>query len=269
MTPVEKRFGRFSIFYYSSFLDPRALLDALSRAEPVEGKGRGGIKVAEVAGLKLVARKYVHGGLFRALTRDLFLSGDRAVSEAETLNHLRTRGLPAVAPFCVIVEHLFLTRRLHLVTHLEEGAVELLDHLAACTRRERLRYVRGLAELLWLMKQAGVYHPDFHLRNVLLVPGGRLVFLDFDRARVGPVSDADMKATFRRLERFADKMTVEGKLKTGNEEKVLFLRAYARLSGVDFAREMQAAARRTSCLNRLGWFFESLLYGRKGERIGG
>lgn len=262
MAPIQKRFGRFTILYYSSTLEPVVLFDALSRAVPVGGRGRGGIRVAEAQGLKLVSRKYTHGGLFRALTRDLFLDEGRAASEAEIMDHLLAKGFPTIRPFCVVVERLFLVKRLHLVTYMEEGSVELLERLQGCAKRKRLRYAQRLAGLLWQMKQAGVYHPDFHLRNVLVAPGDRLVFLDFDRAREKPVTDGDMKSMFRRLARFADKMVGQGKLKAIEEEKAIFLRTYARLSGVDFSPEMEAAARRTSYRNRLGWFVESILYGR-------
>jgi tRNA A-37 threonylcarbamoyl transferase component Bud32 len=262
MAPLEKRTGRFTIFYYSSLLEPEALLRALSRGRMVEGRGRGGIKIIEAGGLKLVSRKYVHGGLFRAFTRDLFLWQNRATSEAEIMAHLGEKGFPVVVPFCAIVERLFLVKRLYLVTYLQEGAVELLEYFQRSTRKERLRCVRRLAELLWLLKQADVYHPDFHLRNVLVVPGNRLAFLDFDRARKRPVNDRDMNAMFRRMGRFADKMVRQGLLDTNDEEKTLFLRTYARLSGRDFTEEMRAAARRTSYLNRLGWFIEWLLFRR-------
>ena len=115
---------------------------------------------------------------------------------------------------------------------------------------------------MWMLKQADVYHPDFHLRNVLVTPGSKLVSLDFDRARRRPVNDEDMKSMFRRLGRFADKMVRQGLLDTDDQEKALFLRTYARLSGVDLTEDLAATARRNSYLNRLGWFVESLFYGR-------
>ncbi len=262
MAPFEKRIGRFTIHYYSSHIEAEALLEAISRAPVIEGRGRGGIKIIEAGGLKLVSRKYMHGGFFRALTRDLFLRQGRATSEAEILAHLTREGFPAVAPFCTIAERLFLLKRLHLVTYLQEGAVELLEYLPRSTRKERLRCVSKLAELLWLMKCSDVYHPDFHLRNVLVKPGDRLVFLDFDRAHHRSVTDGDMKSMFRRMERFVDKMARQGRLDASDEEKALFLRTYARLSGVDFTEEMRASGRRTSYINRLGWFVESLFYRR-------
>ena len=262
MTPFVERLGRFTISYYSSHVEPRALLGAISRAELVGGKGRGGIKIFEAGGLRLVSRKYMHGGLLRAFTRDLFLRPARATKEAEIMAYVREKGLPAAAPFCAIEERLFPVCRIYLVTYLQEGAVELLDHLRQSTRRERLRCSRRLAELMWLMKESGVFHPDFHLKNVLVTPGKRLVFLDFDRSRRRTVSDRDMKSMFRRLARFADKMVLQGRLDGSDEEKALFVRTYARLSGTDPDGWMRGGGRRTY-LNRLGWLVESLLYGRR------
>ena len=218
------------------------LLPALGKAGVVEDRGRGGIRIFEAGGQRLVSRKYMHGGLFRALTRDLFLWQSRATSEGSIMARLREKGFPVAAPFCAIVERLFFVKRLHLVTYLQEDTVELLDHLRRLTRKERLRCVRKLAELLWGLKQADVYHPDFHLRNVLVAPGTKLVFLDFDRARMRPVSDRDMKAMFLRIGRFVDKQVRQGQFDTNDEEKTLFLRAYARLSGRDLTPEMRAGA---------------------------
>ena len=47
---------------------------------------------------------------------------------------------------------------------------------------------------------------------------------------------------FWRLNRYTDKMEREGRLKVGAKEKLLFLRAYGRLSGVDMAGRMAAKA---------------------------
>ena len=269
MVPLKERFGRFTLFFYSSPIPAPTLIETISRAEVTADKGRGGIRIFEAGGARLVSRKYVHGGLFRAFTRDLFLSRGRATREADIMAYLQEKSFPTVVPYCAIVERLFLVKRLHLVTYLEEGAVELLDQLRQSSRRERLRWVRRLALIMWLMKEAGVFHPDFHLRNVLVVPGGRLVFLDFDRARKRSVSDRDMRTMFLRLERFADKMVRQGRLDGDEEEKLFFLRTYGRLSGVDFIDAMREGARRASFSNRLGWFVESLLYRRPSPPGGG
>ena len=75
---------------------------------------------------------------------------------------------PAAAPFAAVIEKLFIFKRLYLITLFEEDAAALLDYLQTCKERERMRVAVGLAELLWGLHQAGVYHRDLHLRNVLV-----------------------------------------------------------------------------------------------------
>jgi len=263
MAAPETRSGRFSFIPYSPLFEPASFLKALSSGELVEGKGRGGVRIVEACGSKLVVRKYFHGGLFRALTRDLFVSRGRVVSEGEIMAYLRERGFPVAKPFCAVVEVRIGAKRLYLATVLEENAVNLLEYLEGCSgERQRMRLAWKLARLMWLLQQSGVYHPDFHLRNVLVTKDKELVLLDFDRARRQTVGTRDMKSMFARLGRFVAKMERQGRLKVGGREKAMFLRAYARLSGCDLTAEMARSARRSAVFHRIGWLAESLLYGR-------
>jgi len=190
--PLEKRIGRFSLFCYAPLSDPPSFMQALGNAPVIQGKGRGGIKIVEAGGMKLVARKYVHGGLFRSFTRDVFVGEGRAVCEAEIMAFLRGKGVPVVQPFCAVIERRPLFKRLHLVTILQEDTVNLLEYLDGSTEKQRMRIARKLAQLLWLLQQAGVFHPDLHLGNVLVTPDKTLVFVDFDRARRKTVKRGDM-----------------------------------------------------------------------------
>jgi tRNA A-37 threonylcarbamoyl transferase component Bud32 len=258
---TQQTVGKFTVVYYSSAPDPVAFLRTLADAPVIPGQGRGGISMIEAEGQKLVARKYIHGGLFRILTGDLFLKRRRATAEADIMNYLGNAGFPVVKPFSVVTERRSFAWRLHLVTILEEGAVDLLRQFPSLSQRRRLRIVTQLAESLWRLQQAGVYHPDLHLRNVLVATDGRLVFLDFDRALRKTIGRKEMKSMFLRLGRFVDKMERQGRFSVSVLEKALFLRSYARLSGEDLTHELAESARRASFRHRIGWFIESLLYG--------
>jgi hypothetical protein len=65
---------------------------------------------------------------------------------------------------------------------------------------------------------------------------------------------------FGRLGRFVDKMDRQGRFSATGLEKALFLRTYARLSGVDLTKSLADSATRTGVRHRIGWFIESLLY---------
>jgi hypothetical protein len=53
-----------------------------------------------------------------------------------------------------------------------------------------------------------------------------------------------------------------GELKVDEREQLLFLRTYERLSRRSMINEMQKKMKRKGFLHRIGWFIESLLYGR-------
>lgn len=263
MTPLEKRIGRYHIFYYASSIESDALLKCLLAAPLVQGRGRGGIRLIDIDGIRLVAREYTHGGLFRVFTRDLFIDEGRATAEARIMAYLREASFPVVAPFCAVVEKGIIFSRLYLMTIFEENAVSLLDYIRQATGRQRLRMAKRLAEALWRLERSGVYHPDLHLGNVLVRPDGNLVFLDFDRARRGAVTAIDTVAMMRRLGRFVDKLERKKLLQCTNADRVLFLRTYERLSGRELLPAMAAMRGTRSVLHRMGWFVESFLYGGK------
>jgi len=96
------------------------------------------------------------------------LNAGRATSEAEIMRYLKERGFPVAAPFAAVIEKVFVLRRFYLITVFEEDAVGLLEYLQTCKKREKMRAIVRLAELLWGLQQAGVYHRDLHLRNVLV-----------------------------------------------------------------------------------------------------
>jgi 3-deoxy-D-manno-octulosonic acid kinase len=259
---IQEHVGKTTLTFFSSPRAPSSFLRDLTKGATVRGKGRGSIRVFLSEGLKLAVREYRHGGLFRVFTGKRFISSRRAIEEAEVMAHLRESGFPVIEPFCVLAErHIFFVG-IHLITVYEENQGEMLDSLKVGSPKDRLRMAKKLAETMVLLERAGVYHPDLHLRNVLVVPRGELVFLDFDRARRQTIREKDMIAMFRRLARYADKMERQGQLQSTAKERALFLRAYCRLSGRDLTASMIASERRRM-MSRVGWFFESLFYGRQ------
>ena len=262
MNRVGEESGKFRVFYYGEPVDTGVLLKALREARVLENRGRGGIKFLDVGEKKLVCRKYLHGGLFRALTKDLFMSDSRCRAEAHIMHTLARQGFPVAEAFCAISETAGPMKRLYLVTHLVENSKSLLDYLKESGSRVRLRTVRRFAQLLWDLERTGVYHPDLHLNNVLVTPRGELFFLDFDRARRKEITSADVEGMLWRLLRFTDKMEKQGKFRAEEREKILFVRTYERLSGHSIEKVMAQKMRRKNYIHRLGWFVEALLYGR-------
>ena len=256
-----ERYRTFLVTCYAKSVPASELIEKMLRAPSIQHEGRAGIRILDVAGTKLVCRKYSHGGLFRAFTRDLFFSARRSTQEVEVMLRLKQDGFPVITPFATITESGTLRKRLYLCTLLEEGATDLLEYLKRSEKKARLRVVRRFAELLWELERAGVYHPDLHLKNVVLTPGGKMLFLDFDKASRRPIGKKQAESMLWRIARYVDKMQRQGDLRIDDRERALFLRTYERLSKRSIIPEMQKQLRRRTWLYRAGWFVESLLYG--------
>jgi tRNA A-37 threonylcarbamoyl transferase component Bud32 len=174
---------------------------------------------------------------------------------------LKQSGFPVITPFATITELGSFRKRLYLCTLLEEGATNLLEYLKRSGKKARLRAVKRFAELLWELERAGVYHPDLHLKNVVLTPDGNMLFLDFDKASKRLIGQKDVESMFWRLARYVAKMQRQGDLRVEDREKALFLQTYERLSKRPVTEAMQRSLKRKDYMHRMGWWIESLFYG--------
>ena len=259
MVSTEK-YRTFLVTYYAEPVPASELIEKMLGARTLEREGRAGIRIFEVAGNKLACRKYAHGGLLRAFTRDVFFSARRNSQEAEVMLLLKQSGFPVISPFATITELGTLRKRLYLCTALEERATNLLEYLKQSGTKARLRAAKRFGELLWGLEKAGIYHPDLHLKNVVLTSAGKMLFLDFDRASRRLIGQKQVESMFWRLARYVDKMQKLGELRIGEREKTLCLRAYERASKRSIITRMQKQMRKRTWLHRAGWFVESLLY---------
>jgi tRNA A-37 threonylcarbamoyl transferase component Bud32 len=253
--------GEFTLYFASEVIDPDLLIDACLKAKPVQGKGRGGIKLITLKDRRLVCRKYVHGGLFRGITRDLFFSQKRALEEMEMLSYLEEKGFPVVHPLCVLARRHWVTKSPYLLTIYEDDTRDLFEFLKTVDRKARFRLIRELARSFWMLENLGVYHPDLHLNNILVSRDRGLVFLDFDQAQQKEVTKNDVQKMFWRLDRFVEKMSKKGYIDLDIKDRLMFLRSYSRLSGYDIVSVMQRKLKSQRLLQRLGWFIDSIFYG--------
>jgi hypothetical protein len=259
---IQRRTGKFIFHCYSDIDNPDAFLKAMRKASVIPGAGRGGTGIFEWCGLTLVTRQYRHGGLFRAMTGNCFFSATRALVEAQITKYLHDENFPTVEPFCVIEEHRFLCTHLYFVTLFQENKGDLLNCLRSGSTWQRRHMVKRFAQTVRLMEQLGVYHPDLHLKNVLVAADGGLVFLDFDRAERGHIGQHDVIAMMRRLGRFVDKIEKEGRFSVTSLEKALFVRIYERMSGYKLVSAV-APSKTRMILRRWGWLMESFFYRKR------
>lgn len=158
-------------------LHTRGELPLEGEAEGLAGAfGRGGVlRLGEV-----VLRPYRRGGLVRFFTEDRYLDARRFADEFTVHRLLWAVGFPTVEPLGygyrrrrLGVEGVYLTRRAEAVPwpRAWDRTPELLPEL--------LRLLKVLAD--W-----GLHAPDLNATNVLLGEEGRVLLLDWDRARWRP-----------------------------------------------------------------------------------
>lgn len=249
--------------------DFRGLLEELCRAKVTIEKGRAGIKVFNFKGFNIACRQYVHGGLLRVVTRDLFFSAKRAIHEMEMLLYLRNLNIPVVKPLCIIEEETHIFRKLFILTYFEDGAKNLPEYLQYADKRHRIRIFKKMANLFRMLENASVYHPDLHLDNILVkvksLPSdlidSELILVDFDKARFKYLTKEVVEDMLWRINRYAEKLEKKGTLRIDFKEKLLFLKTYERLSGNEIINSMKNKYRYKKILSRIGWKLEKLLYG--------
>jgi len=152
-------------------------------------------KPAWLNGGTAVVRAFVHGGLLRGATRDLFLGKARMARELYVYLHALSRGVPTCEPIGLRIEKLFGPFvRAHYVSVKIEGAADLLElcksicageqHVSAAKRR---LLINRIACAIAAMHDAGICHADLNLKNILvknLACEPEVFIIDFDKAQV-------------------------------------------------------------------------------------
>ena len=256
------RHGKYTLVSREGGTSPAALVGQMAAPQGEIKKGRGSVKIISLGGRLLACRKYVHGGLLRAFTGEVFFTSKRAEREFETTVYLEENSFPVVSPLGYLVENKGTAKSLYFLSFFEDNQGDLLELLKKGSAKARLRAARDLSRLLAMMGKLGVYHPDMHLQNVLVTSRG-LVFLDFDKAYRKKVTKKDMERMFWRLNRFAEKKERAHELIISGKEKMFFLRVFERSWGEKITDDMLKRLEGKRRAYRLGWFLESMLYGNR------
>jgi 3-deoxy-D-manno-octulosonic acid kinase len=256
--------------------DPEALL--LQHGDKAQFmKGRGilvALPLDEKGGEKMVIRHYEHGGIFRAVTGDLFLFGSRPLRELIITETARKAGLPTMEILVAIKRRVFWPLyRGDLVSKEIPNSIDLIQYLFQWGKTkteeklaEKRELIRQAGRLVREMHEVGIYHSDLHLKNFIVEMEdgglGSLHIIDFDRSTIiHPLASNKWFANLMRLDRSVEKWRLKG-LWITRTDRFRFLRSY--LEG-DAEREALVRAyvkkyRRRRRRYRMGWAIERLLY---------
>lgn len=225
--------------------------------------GRGAPGVFDFGGNTFVIRQYLHGGWLRGITKGAFLGEGRAFDELDTTLYLEESGFPVVKPFGYISRRSILTNELFFITFFIDQARDLVGYFRSSHARERLRMAKKLAIYFYRLGKLGVYHPDLHLKNVLVDKDDDLLFLDFDKAHRKNITLDDYEKMFWRLDRYVRKYCEFFGHPVNDRERLIFLRTFEHFSGQKIISKMQENRDKKERSARLGWLIDRMLYKRK------
>ncbi len=169
--------------------------------------GRGvclSVPVKEGSAERFVIRDYRHGGLLGKLLRGVFCDGDRPLNEVCINEIALQKGVPSAEVIAITKKKLCGPfYRARFITREIPGAVDLLQFLQETPletiQQSKHAIIRALVKLIRTMHDAGIYHADLHLKNILLKQEASEAFsayiIDLDKSFV------------------VDKLTVEQRMK--------------------------------------------------------
>jgi len=168
--------------------------------------GRGIVMRFAVEDGSAILRTYRRGGAVRRVLPEGWCWGLRPLQELMVLDHLHRSGLSVPEPLGAAWWRKGLLLHGRIAMRCIE-AVDLLEYLSS--RPEAADYwLEQTGRTIRAMHDLGVYHADLQVRNVLIAED-KPYLIDFDRARLGEMSDEARARNLLRLRRSFQKHGLE------------------------------------------------------------
>ena len=170
---------------YAGLSEPISWFDPFNpalHAQAVSSGGRAGAWFIRIAAQACVLRFYRRGGFAAKILRDQYLwlgtARTRALSEFSLMQSMSLAGLPVPMPLAAAIWRHGLIYRQALIPATVEGAspLALMPDTDVWIRAGRV-----IAQ----MHDAGVWHADLNVFNLLVDAQKQVWLIDFDRARAG------------------------------------------------------------------------------------
>jgi tRNA A-37 threonylcarbamoyl transferase component Bud32 len=186
--------------------------------------GRGAVRTVELAaGGRAFVRRYRHGGLLRALLRDVYWQWPpRPWRELYATEAARRAGVTAPEVLAAAALPAFsrarrpgwLYRGVLVTRELDDRRSLRTALLAATSRGERQAWIEGAVAAIERLHDHGIRHPDLNATNLLVgnLPDAPVAIIDFDRAVARPASVGRLgrALAWRRLARSIGKLGLPG-----------------------------------------------------------
>jgi tRNA A-37 threonylcarbamoyl transferase component Bud32 len=138
--------------------------------------GRGSylsVPIAENSMERFVIRDYRHGGLLGKLFGGVFFNGNRPLNEICISEIASQRGVPSAEVIAIAKRRLWgIFYKAKFISKEIDGAVDMVEFLKKSypqfIQRHKKPVIFALVKLIRNMHDAGIYHADLHLKNILL-----------------------------------------------------------------------------------------------------
>ncbi len=168
-----------------------------------EAVGRGSAWFIQAPFGPVVLRRFLRGGWAAVLSRESYfytgVSASRSFREYHLLAELYAAGLPVPRPVAALCRHRGILSTGALMTMLITAAKPLADLLTGDDPDANVWAAVG--RCVRRFHDAGVWHADLNVRNILMGAGSQVFLIDFDRARYRPGTRVKGEGNLNRLKR--------------------------------------------------------------------
>ncbi|UJS18720.1 MAG: lipopolysaccharide kinase InaA family protein [Candidatus Jettenia sp.] len=160
--------------------------------------GRGSyvsVPVTGYSGERLIIRDYRHGGLFGKLLGGIFCNKSRPFNEFSLHEYASQKGVLSAEVIAVTKRRVWgLFYKANFITKEISGAVDIAQFLKESSllyiQESKKSIISALARSIRNMHDAGIYHADLHIKNILLKSDSRDEFtvyiIDLDKSVIFP-----------------------------------------------------------------------------------
>jgi len=202
------------------------------------------LKIESLDNESFVVREYWHGGLFRKILRDIFWDGLRPLRELSICEAAGKSGIKTSEVIAIVKNRILgPVYKCRLVSKEITGAIDLMELLFNPEENKlvirKRQIINETAKAVKEMHDAGIYHADLHLKNILVqsAVGGKdnVYIIDLDKShQYEKVNSHKRVKNIIRLDRSVEKMIRSNKDVFGQEfpfpisktDKLRFLKEY-------------------------------------------
>lgn len=232
-------------------LEGFARVPASARREYAHGRTPHFSYLPKGAGARVFVRRASRGGLMGALLGGLYVGSGRPLRELRAAESARAGGVNVPEPLAIVASRSFGPfHRLTVVSREIEGAEDLLSLVGRLSSARKRDLLTRVADAMRRLHEAGVYHADLTLKNILVAESG-VYIIDLDKARLpGTRSGSFDVENLARLNRSVEKLLGDRGW-ISRTDKLRFLRRY--LGGRARVRELAGRCAHGLWAHRLWW----------------